>query len=56
MVKAEENWWDRLYKKSGKVAWMKTDFDKWKDEVILPHPLSPCYPNPNPNLTSPVIG
>lgn len=25
-------WWPRLLKVSGKVPWIKTDFNKWKDE------------------------
>jgi len=28
----EEPWWPRLYKKEGKPAYLKTDWEKWKDE------------------------
>jgi len=30
--KEETKWWPRLLKNSGKVAWIKVDFNKWKDE------------------------
>ncbi|KAI6179148.1 hypothetical protein M3Y98_00579100 [Aphelenchoides besseyi] len=30
--KAKEEWWPRLLKASGKVAWIKVNFDKWVDE------------------------
>jgi len=30
--KAVSEWWPRLLKDKGKVAWIKVDFDKWKDE------------------------
>lgn len=26
------SWWPRLLKSSGRVAWIKVDFNKWKDE------------------------
>uniref|UniRef100_A0A915LH59 CS domain-containing protein n=1 Tax=Meloidogyne javanica TaxID=6303 RepID=A0A915LH59_MELJA len=30
--KETEEWWPRLLKVSGKVPWIKIDFDKWKDQ------------------------
>ncbi|KAF7638795.1 CS domain-containing protein [Meloidogyne graminicola] len=30
--KETEEWWPRLLKAPGKVAWIKVDFDKWRDE------------------------
>ncbi|KAL7074060.1 hypothetical protein ACQ4LE_006514 [Meloidogyne hapla] len=30
--KETEEWWPRLLKVSGKVPWIKVDFDKWKDQ------------------------
>lgn len=30
--KAVSEWWPRLTKDKGKCAWIKVDFDKWKDE------------------------
>uniref|UniRef100_A0A183CLS9 CS domain-containing protein n=1 Tax=Globodera pallida TaxID=36090 RepID=A0A183CLS9_GLOPA len=30
--KEKEEWWPRLLKEKTKVAWIKVDFDKWKDE------------------------
>ncbi|XGW16969.1 hypothetical protein V3C99_001974 [Haemonchus contortus] len=30
--KKEAKWWPRLLKETGKVHWLKVDFDKWKDE------------------------
>jgi len=32
LVKKEEKYWDRLLKEKVKVHWLKTDFDKWRDE------------------------
>jgi hypothetical protein len=30
--KEEGGWWPRLLADKGKVAWVKVDFDKWRDE------------------------
>jgi len=32
LMKKEEKYWDRLLKEKTKVHWLKTDFDKWRDE------------------------
>lgn len=32
LAKKEEGWWPRVTKEKVKLAWLKIDFDKWKDE------------------------
>jgi hypothetical protein len=48
VIKKEESgpYWPRLLKQSGKFSWLKTDFNKWKDEdeeeeVVAPGAESP---------------
>merc|ERR1711860_20033 len=41
LVKTEDGFWDRLTKEQKKYHWIKTDFDKWADEVDSDYENSP---------------